>query len=638
VLKIRHIAKPRTVVRHPADTKRPSIMKLTKVIITNFRGINGTISVDLDMFNCIVGQNDAGKSTILKAIDTSLNETKLTRADYNVLAQDNQIIIELHFDCKGEQYLLGEEIATTMEAEELVNAENILVWKKVWNVTETNVANPKTSIVRKKYNGTSDFIFKTEAQLIAQCNANNIATAKGNGDAFNNVEKREKLREYNQQNNIAFTFELEEIPGTGTSKAKAIGDAIKKVLPAFQYFKADTSLSDTDTTIQKYFKDMAFNLIKNEVDTDDIEATVKTQLETVLQKVTDKINDVVKSAEKVEPKIEFDWSKLISTSFVSTSSGNNIPLSSRGDGFRRITMMSYFEYLAETDRTDDAQQIIFGFEEPETFLHPSAQENLFEKLNSLKENGYQVITSTHSPTIVGNTIHSHIIHISKPNNIYTVNQNGISYKEIAIDLGIKPDNTFTPLFSTSRLLFLVEGIDDANAMHHNATLYKQAGLIAETFEDLNINIIPIGGCDSVKHWINLDLFTKLEKPFFIFLDSDKPDAVSVSLNETKLLNYGLANGTDFYITKKRLLENYIHPTALQRLVPNSVITYTDFDHAKNFCKTYADDTIRGHLGGSKVAEKHYCSQTYNELRLTWFDGADDEFITLHQAIKAKLPT
>lgn len=612
-------------------------MKLTKAIIKNFRGINGTISVDFGLFNCIVGQNDAGKSTILKAIDTSLNEVKLTRADYNVLAEDNQIIIELHFDCERKEYLLGEEIATTIEAEELVNAENLLVWKKVWNVTENAVANPKTSFVRKKYSGTNDFVFKTEAQLIVQCNANAIETSKGNGDAYNNVEKREKLREYNLQNNIDFLFEFEEIPGTGTSKTKAIGDAIKKSLPVFQYFKADTSLSETDTTIQKYFKDMAFKLIKHEIDTDDIEASVITQLESVLQKVTTKINDVVRSTEKVEPKIEFDWSKLISTSFVSTSSGNNIPLSSRGDGFRRITMMSYFEYLAETVRTDDTQPIIFGFEEPETFLHPSAQENLFDKLNSLKENGYQVIISTHSPTIVGNTLHGNIIHISKPDNIYTVTQNGISYKNIAIDLGIKPDNTFTPFFSTSRLLFLVEGIDDANAMHHNASLYKKANLIEHTFDDLNINIIPIGGCDSVKHWINLDLFTKLDKPFFIFLDSDKPDLVSVSLNETKLLNYGLASGTDFHITKKRLLENYIHPTALHRLVPNSVITYTDFDHAKNFCKTYADDTIRGHLGGSKVAEKHYCSQTFDELRLTWFDGIDDEFIILYQAINAKLP-
>jgi len=561
-------------------------MVLKKATITNFRGINGSITVNFDLFNCIVGQNDAGKSTILKAVDASLNETTLTRADYNVQAQNNQIIVELFFDCQEKQCLLGEEILTTIKGEELCNADSLLVWKKVWNVTETSVSKPKISIVRKKYNGNNDFIFKTEAQLIAQCNFNQIETAKGNGEAFNNVEKRQKLREYNQQNNIPFTYEVEEIPGTGTSKVKAIGDSIKKVLPAFQYFKADTSLSDTDNTIQKYFKDMAFTLIKEKVDTDEMETTIREQLESVLQKVTDKINDVVKSGEKVKPKVEFDWSKLISTSFVSDTSGSNIPLSSRGDGFRRITMMAYFEYLAETERTDVSQQIIFGFEEPETFLHPSAQDNLFDKLNSLTENGYQVITSTHSPTIVGNTKRYDIIHIAKPNNTYTVNQNAIDYKALAIDLGIKPDNTFTPLFSTSRLLFLVEGIDDTKAMHHKATLYKQAGLIPFTFEELNINIIPIGGCGGVKHWVNLDLFTKLQKPFFIFLDSDKEDAAAASPNATSLANYGLASGIDFMITKKRLLENYIHPTALQRIVPGSVITYTDFDHAKNFCKDY----------------------------------------------------
>ncbi len=611
-------------------------MILRKINITNFKGINGTVSVDFNLFNSIVGQNDAGKSTILKAIDAVLNNTTLQKTDFNVLTESNELIIELFFDCLNKEYTLGEEILTTIENEELTNEDNHLVWRKVWTVTDTNISKPKTSIVRKVYTGNNDFIFKTETQLMSLCQDNGIETSKGNGEEYNNVEKRLKLREYNRENDIEFHYEIVEIPSSGKTKIKAIGDAIKNILPKFQYFKADTSLSDTDITIQKYFKDMSFKLIKEEIDTDDIEQSVRTQLEDVLEKITEKINDVVNTTEKIEPKVSFDWSKLITTSFISTSSGNNIPLSSRGDGFRRITMMSYFEYLAESIREDDSQQIIFGFEEPETFLHPSAQENLFEKLNNLTENGYQVITSTHSPTIVGNTKKQDIIHISKPGDIYTVNQTDIDYKELAIDLGIKPDNTFTPLFSTSQLLFLVEGIDDANAMHHQASLYKQNGLIENTFDDLNINIIPIGGCGGIKHWVNLDLFTKLEKPFFILLDSDKDSADEVSVNETNLINYGLTNNVDFVITKKRLLENYIHPTALQRLVPGCTVTYNDFDHAKNICKAYPDSVIRGRLGGSKVAERHYCNLTFDELRLTWFDGTEDEFLNLYEKILDKL--
>ncbi len=610
-------------------------MILKKAILTNYRGINGSKEISFDLFNCIVGQNDAGKSTVLKALDIFLNGTKPTRPDMNVQSADNFFSVELFFDCKNKECFLGEQITTTIEAEEIVNAENLLVIKKTWTVTDTNVGTPKTSILRKKYAGNDDFIFKAENALIALCGSKNIVTTKGNGDEFNNVEKRQKLREHNTANNVAFTYEYEDIPSTGQAKTKAIGDAIDKLLPSFQYFKADTSLSDTDATIQKYFKDMATKLIDDEIDTDEMEEKVRTQLESVLSKITDKINSVVKTNETVKPKVEFDWTKLISTSFESTATGNSLPLTSRGDGFRRITMMSYFEYLAEAKRTDATQPIIFGFEEPETFLHPSAQENLFSKLTSLSESGYQVITSTHSPNIVGNTKRHNIIHISKPDNIYTINQTNIDFKALAIDLGIKPDNTFTPLFSTSQLLFLVEGIDDVNAMHHNANEYKTAGLIANTFSELNINIIPIGGCDSVQHWINLDLFTKLEKPFFIFLDSDKETAAEASKNETNLTSYGLVSGTDFLISKKRNLENYIHPTALTRLVPAAVVAYADYENVKTICKTYPDDNVRGHLGGKKVADKHYCSLTFAELRLTWNNGTD-EFINLYNTITAKL--
>ena len=166
---------------------------------------------------------------------------------------------------------------------------------------------------------------------------------------------------------------------------------------------------------------MAFKLIKDEVNTDEMEATIKGQLESVLQKVTDKINEVVKTGEQVKPKVEFDWSKLISTSFVSDSSGNDIPLSSKGDGFRRITMMSYFEYLAETERTDATQQIIFGFEEPETFLHPSAQNNLFDKLSSLSDNGYQVFVLLVTQNVTVSFIFQNLpILISLINRILTI--------------------------------------------------------------------------------------------------------------------------------------------------------------------------------------------------------------------------
>jgi putative ATP-dependent endonuclease of the OLD family len=85
-----------------------------------------------------------------------------------------------------------------------------------------------------------------------------------------------------------------------------------------------------------------------------------------------------------------------------------------------------------------------------------------------------------------------------------------------------------------------------------------------------------------------------------------------------------------------MLENYIHPRVLERLVPGSVITYTDFMDAKRFCKAYPDGGIRASLGGGNVAERHYQNLTFDDIRLTWLDGTDDEFIDLYDKILAKL--
>lgn len=49
-------------------------MKLKSTVIKNYRGIKEETLVSFQDFNCIVGKNDVGKSTLLKAIDAFLNE------------------------------------------------------------------------------------------------------------------------------------------------------------------------------------------------------------------------------------------------------------------------------------------------------------------------------------------------------------------------------------------------------------------------------------------------------------------------------------------------------------------------------------------------------------------------------------
>lgn len=605
-------------------------MKLTKIKIHQYKGIYEEKEIIIDDFNIIVGQNDAGKSTILKSLDCFLNSNNPTKEDLNNSSGDNLISITLYFNPSNQQVIIDQNIETTFEEEEIINENSELEIKKVWDVSKSRTT-ADTFIVRKKY-AENDFISLTENQLMATCDELGIETQKANGEEFNNKEKRLKIRQHNIAAHTAFSHELEKLPTSGSTRFKIIHDRIKGILPRFEYFKADTSLSETDAAIQKFFKTLAIKTLDEEIDTTDVESTIEEKLGEVLVKITEKINDVVPSDEKVEPIIDFDWTKLVSTKFKSTDDGTEVPLSSRGDGFRRITMMAYFEYLAEQQKTEH-QKIIFGLEEPETFLHPSAQESLFHKLIALCENDYQVLVSTHSSIIVSHSKKEKLIHIHKTGATYNVEQNIADITPIANDLGIKVDNQFVTLFDKAKVLLLVEGIADANALNHLCEQYKLNGLIAQDFAELEIAIIPIGGCDSIKHWVSLNLLTTLDKPFLIFQDSDKTNAAEISPTQSTLESLGFTDGTDFIISKKRNLENYISSAALNRLVPNSNLNHNDWSNVKQLC---AQHQMAGRLGGRKVAEKHFTNLTFDELRSTFYDGNEDEFINIHTTASSKL--
>ena len=69
------------------------------------------------------------------------------------------------------------------------------------------------------------------------------------------------------------------------------------------------------------------------------------------------------------------------------------------------------------------KNLIYGFEEPETFLHPETQKRLYNNIVSMTDNGYQVFVTTHSPNIVAETTTENLIFINKIDNKYIVNQN-----------------------------------------------------------------------------------------------------------------------------------------------------------------------------------------------------------------------
>jgi predicted ATP-dependent endonuclease of OLD family len=70
--------------------------KLVKMRISNYGciGLDGLI-VDLDRIVCLVGPNNTGKTTILKAYEAAVNQSALTADDFNLEQKDKPSIVEL---------------------------------------------------------------------------------------------------------------------------------------------------------------------------------------------------------------------------------------------------------------------------------------------------------------------------------------------------------------------------------------------------------------------------------------------------------------------------------------------------------------------------------------------------------------
>ena len=179
----------------------------------------------------------------------------------------------------------------------------------------------------------------------------------------------------------------------------------------------------------------------------------------------------------------------------------------------------------------------------------------------------------------------------------------------------------------------MEGIDDANALNHISSIFKDNGKIDGTFEEKDIVTLPIGGCDSIIHWVTLDLLRKLTKPYFIYLDSDKKTHDEESYNKTKLETLGFIENRDFLVSRKRALENYIPSNALNRIVDGANINYGDYDDVKRLCKTHK---MAGNLGGKNVVERHLRNLTFEELSESYQYENGNEFVDIYNAVVSKL--
>lgn len=389
-------------------------MKLKWIKIINFRGIE-ELEFDLYFFSSLIGPNNTGKSSILKAIEYFLNLTKPSEEDWRKASGVEEMVIEGKF-CDLQDW----ERASPGVAG-IVQGDEIYLRLKV----NEPGGKPKYEafIQKEEIDDWSDSIVELKktwiAELLPTCDISKAADLKLS-------HKLEVLKQHIRER---FPEKIRVLKGDWTSENLSIDSALKQAIPRAELIPAVRDASeDTKPQAKTSFgkllnavvlpaiqKTDEFTLLKDAVN--NLSKKIKgedgvvppKEIEDFAQEISSRIAEIinVKAILDIE---EPDTDKFLGTSTVlRLDDGVETSIAYQGHGAQRSLIFALIEAIAKQNSklavaAEDEARVrsnVILFEEPELFLHPHLMRRLKKSLLLMAEqHGWQVIISTHSPVLI----------------------------------------------------------------------------------------------------------------------------------------------------------------------------------------------------------------------------------------------
>lgn len=493
-------------------------MQLEKISISNFKGLQSAV-FEPTSFGCLVGENNAGKSSVLQAIVFGLNRP--TQLPISVFYDPSKPVeFVLKFSSVTEEHLrrLADEhrqkIADVLIDEGLTlniryhpnEKVEITIVRLVpreqrycQESIDAALANKRGAAIREAVVGSyPEFTSGLSESL-------NITTAKAHLKSCIGQLPKE-------------AFERAEGP-----LLSGIATSITALLPEPIYIPAVKNLSDDLKTTQSTSFGRLLGLLLEDM-TPDL-AAVSESLATLNMF----FNRVIENGEEVDRRhrkvkhIEELVESLLSQNFprvrvelripppelktilnaaqIFIDDGSRDLVDNKGDGIKRSLMFAllqaYVIHLAQ-QRQVEAQDgvaqrpLLFLFEEPELYLHPKSQRILFNTLAQISET-HQVVVTTHSPLFFAPGVTAEFVRVAKREAIpkpvgilFPVNFSLDTSRAETFRLA-RFENADAAFFSQRVVLF--EGESDDAYCKHIAKLLNPAW----DFDQKNVALVRVSG-------------------------------------------------------------------------------------------------------------------------------------------------
>lgn len=326
-------------------------MYISNINLHNFKGFKGDHEIIFDSgVNFFVGDNNCGKSSVFEAIE--FIRTKRSREDVitkNAIETDF-VSVEIEFK--------GEDLEALLETDDLKKYKSALFEENGEKILR---------LKRSSENDISKVVFYTEK------------------DGYKNLTGVDKT--------ISALFDAQVVWAdmnagdiSDFSKTKICGKIINVITKDFVN-------SDTWTNFKKSHKETF--------------GDGESSLSTTLKPIEEKLKAIL-SEQYGETEVKFSFPLPEIDNFFKTGnidlSDNGIETKSseKGTGMQRALALSLIQVYADISSTSEeeiSKPLMFFIDEPETYLHPQAQNKLLDALEKISEKS-QTFIITHSPYLL----------------------------------------------------------------------------------------------------------------------------------------------------------------------------------------------------------------------------------------------
>ena len=484
-------------------------MQLISIDVKNFRCLK-EVSIPFHELTVLIGENDAGKSTVLDLLDLILNEHQPDDNDFyyfddgggNTNNHAEEIEVVLTFQPYCDQTISQEFLSPdgffrlrkkyTMQGEE--------TWYKGCCFDEGVLNQEFTSLKVADL----DAIIQ-EVGIVIEGRPN----------------KEEKIRiivEYKQN----ATFHVDWVPTTQS--------AIREYLPRFERYRSIDYQDPTNVvlkTLRTVYESKIYEADENGLrqpiaSLRELKSEIETEMNIKVSELLGYVQRYNQRVQGVEFNPTIDFSGGLKSGQFSIDDGRGFHwLNKSGDGTRRRLLMAFFDWEKEILRQQQTRPLLRGYDEPDVNLHYDAQRRMYQTIRDIvfqEDSRIQAIICTHSLTMID---HASAISI----NLLRLGDCGmtnVSYLDTVDDQDVEDFlvNLAAELGITNSILFyercyiIVEGDTEENAL---PIFYRR--IYRHSMIEDGIRLINIEGNGGKKGLLKL-LGKNRQSLTLAFLDSD----------------------------------------------------------------------------------------------------------------------